>query len=461
MLDFKFPDVGEGIHEGTIVKWRVKQGDEVKSDQVLVEIETDKAIVEIPSPRSGTIAKTFHKENEVVKVGESLVIITDKGERFEAQAEKIVPVPVSNGISATSVPSVSSAPPSAPADKGPGVVGSIDASNTEIPAATTSARAGISASNISGRPQATTQKILPATRVLATKLGVDITQIKGSGPNGMITDSDVLAKQKGGIVSAPGPFSSPQPALASARVFPGPVTRAPYKGIRKAIGDNMTKSHTHTVPVTHFDTIDVTKLIARRESEKPQAQAKNIKLTFLAYIVKAVTETLKEFPALNSELDESTQEIVNKNYYNIGIAVDTDDGLYVPVIKDTDQKDIFTIAQEITALAEKARTKKLAPQEMKDGTFTITNYGSIGGDFATPVINYPEVAILGIGKMKDAFIIDTAPNSVPTNLPSAEAVPSIRQTKTMGLALTFDHRLIDGATAARFVNAVAQKLQFN
>lgn len=437
MLDFKFPDVGEGIHEGTIVKWRVKEGDEVKSDQVLVEIETDKAIVEIPSPRAGIISKTFHKENEVIKVGESLVILTDKGELFEATPEQsggAIPVSTSNASEV-------------PADKGPGVVGSIDASNKEIPAAKistapTSSSSEISASSASGRPQATTQKILPATRSLATKLNVDITKITGSGPNGMITDIDIMSVAS--IKS--GPSSQTSSAAPSPKTFSGPVTRTPYKGIRKAIGTHMVESHTHTVPVTHFDTVDVTRLIAKRESEKPQAQAKNIKLTFLAYIVKAVTDTLKEFPAFNSELDEASQEIVNKNYYNIGIAVDTEDGLFVPVIKNADQKDILSIAQEIIDLAEKARTKKLTPEEMKNGTFTITNYGSIGGDFATPVINYPEVAILGIGKIRDTFILDPV-----TQQPKA--------TKTLGLALTFDHRIIDGAAAARFVNALALKLQ--
>jgi pyruvate dehydrogenase E2 component (dihydrolipoamide acetyltransferase) len=442
MLDFKFPDVGEGIHEGVIVKWRVKEGDEVKSDQVLVEIETDKAIVEIPSPRTGIIAKTFHKENEVIKVGESLVMIADKGEVYNAAMAPVVTPPTS-APATTSVPTQTPAPDS----KGPGVVGSIDASGTEIPSPLTpkiSAKAEVPA-----QKSIPAIKILPATRVLATKLGVDLTKITSTGANGMITDSDVMAAASIST-SATSTSESASHTITTApilsKTFPGPTTRTPYRGVRKAIGDNMTKSHTSTVPVTHFDTVDVTKLIEKRNQEKPQAEAKNIKLTFLAYIVKAVTETLKEFPTLNSELDEASQEIVNKNFYNIGIAVDTEDGLYVPTIKDADKKDIFTIAQEIAELAEKARTKKLTPQEMQNGTFTITNYGSIGGDFATPVINYPEAAILGIGKMKDAFIIDST-----TKQPVA--------TKTMGLALTFDHRLLDGATAARFVNMVAQKLQ--
>ncbi len=421
MLEFKFPDVGEGIHEGTIVKWRVKEGDEVKSDQVLVEIETDKAVVEIPSPRAGVIAKTFHAEKETIKVGDTLVVITDKGEAYNPTA------PTSAILPATATAAVP------PPDKGPGVVGSIDASNREIPAATPSARAEIPALNLSIQP-----KILPGTRNLALKLGVDLSTIKGSGSNGMITDADVMA------ISSVKPTST---ALSS-KTFPGPVTVTEYRGVRKAVGDHVSESHKHTVPVTHFDTLDITNLFNKREAEKAAAQAQNIKLTFLAYIVQAVTQTLKEFPIVNSELNESTEEIVTKNYYHIGIAVDTEEGLLVPVIKDADKKDLYAIAQEIVTLAEKAKSKKLTLDEMSGGSFTITNYGSVGGDFATPVINYPQSAILGLGKIRDTLALDPAnPTAAPHLI------------KTMGLSLTFDHRLIDGAVAARFMNALMSKLQ--
>ncbi len=439
MLEFKFPDVGEGIHEGTIVKWRVKEGDEVKSDQVLVEIETDKAVVEIPSPRAGIIAKTFHQEKETIKVGDTLVVITDKDEVYN-------PATTSAATSSAPATATVSVPPP---DKGPGVVGSIDASNREIPAATPSARADSSKSLPWG--QLTTQsvtssiKILPGTRNLALKLGVDLSTIKGSGANGMIIDADILSatpQRSAGVISVPVPSPS------HPKTFPGPVTITEYKGIRKVIGDHVHESHMHTVPVTHFDTLDITKLFNKREAEKAAAQAQNIKLTFLAYIVQAVTQTLKDFPIINSELNESTEEIVTKNYYHIGIAVDTEEGLLVPVIKDADRKDLYTIAQEIVALAEKAKAKKLTLEEMSGGSFTITNYGSIGGDFATPVINYPQSAILGLGKIRDTLALDPAnPTAAPHLI------------KTMGLSLTFDHRLIDGAVAARFVNALALKLQ--
>ena len=433
MLEFKFPDVGEGIHEGTIVKWRVKEGDEVKSDQVLVEVETDKAIVEIPSPKAGVIGKIFHKEQEIIKVGETLVVLVDKGETYHPAAVSQAPITQANpGVQAASGGDSKAA--ASLGEKGPGVVGSIDSSNAEIPAYKKSP-----ATPLAPTPT-TAPKILPATRMLAQKLGVDVSKISGTGPNGLITSSDVEAKRSEGTVPVPAPTSS------SPKTFAGEITRTPYKGIRKVIGDHMVTSLTKAAQVTHFDTVDVSKLVAKRESEKPAAESQNIKLTFLAYITKAVVETLKEFPIVNAELDEAAQEIVTKNFYNIGIAVDTDDGLFVPTIKDADKKDLFTIAKEITDIAEKARTKKLTPQDMSGGTFTITNYGSIGGDFATPVINYPEAAILGLGKIKDAIALDPA---------TKQAIV----TKIMGLALTFDHRIIDGATAARFVNALGQKLQ--
>ena len=443
MLEFKFPDVGEGIHEGTIVKWRVKEGDEVKSDQVLVEVETDKAIVEIPSPKAGVIGKIFHKEQEIIKVGETLVVLVDKGETYDPAAVSQAPATQAN----PGVQDVSGADSKAAAslgEKGPGVVGSIDSSNTEIPKMEIRARAQATNEN-----QNFAIKILPATRMLAQKLGVDVSKISGTGPNGLITDQDVKNAQGRGATTPQqngGAVPVPVPSPSSPKTFPGETTRTPYKGIRKVIGDHMVTSLTKAAQVTHFDTVDVSKLVAKRESEKPAAESQNIKLTFLAYITKAVVETLKEFPIVNAELDEAAQEIVTKNFYNIGIAVDTDDGLFVPTIKDADKKDLFAIAKEITDIAEKARTKKLTPQDMSGGTFTITNYGSIGGDFATPVINYPEAAILGLGKIKDAIALDPI---------TKQAVV----TKTMGLALTFDHRIIDGATAARFVNALGLKLQ--
>lgn len=450
MLEFKFPDVGEGIHEGTIVKWRVKEGDEVKSDQVLVEVETDKAIVEIPSPKAGVIGKIFHKEQQIIHVGETLVVLVDKGETYD-------PAAVSNA-SATQEksPVQATAAPAATGDKGPGVVGSIDASNTEIAPAKVPSKNPASASTSTSQTSA--PKVLPVTRMLAMKLGVDLTKISGTGANGLITDGDVRGASNTSpttpVSTASTPVATPTPATASPKTstpktFSGEVTRTPYKGIRKVIGDHMVESLTRAAQVTHVDTVDVTKLVAKREAEKPLAEAKNIKLTFLAYITKAVAETLKEFPMVNSELDESdpsSPQVIIKNFYNLGIAVDTDDGLFVPTIKDADKKDIFAVAQEIVEIAEKARTKKLTAADMSGGTFTITNYGSIGGDFATPVINFPEAAILGLGKIKDAVGID----------------PTTRQpivTKVMTLALTFDHRIIDGATAARFVNALGAKLQ--
>lgn len=412
MLEFTFPDVGEGIHEGTIVKWRVKEGDEIKTDQVLVEIETDKAIVEIPSPRAGIVAKTFGKEQEQITVGSPLVVILDKSEKYDPNGQ--------NQHSATQASQASQSHQSA---KGPGVVGSIDASGAEIPSPTEMMKKTQSAAASSS-----SKKILPSSRMLAQKLNVNLDIVTGTGPNNQITDADIIA--------------------AATKTFPGEVARIPYKGIRKVIGDHMMTSLAHTAQATHVDTIDITNLWNKRESEKAAAASKNIKLTFLAYITQAVTQALKEFPIINSEFNESAQEMVEKKFYNIGIAVDTPEGLFVPVIKNADRKSLFDIAKEITDLAQRARARTLTPQDMSDGTFTITNYGSVGGDFATAIINYPESAILGLGKIKDGIALDTSASS-----------PQVKPTKLLTLALTFDHRIIDGAAAARFVNAVAQKLQ--
>lgn len=459
MLEFKFPDVGEGIHEGTIVKWRVKEGDEVKTDQVLVEIETDKAIVEIPSPRAGIIAKTFGKEQEQIAVGSNLVAIVDKGEKYDPDAQ--------NRPSDTQAKSSKSS--TTQPQKGPGVVGSIDSSNTEIPppseiatsriappSATSSRAASHATSPQQTSPHASSsaKKILPSVRMLAQKLGVNLDTIHGTGPSDQITDADILAAANiTNVAKTAHQQSQSQESVApimphSTKTFPGEVSHIPYKGLRKVIGDRMITSITRTAQTTHVDTIDITNLWNKRESEKAAAASQNIKLTFLAYITRAVVEALKEVPMINSEFDEQAQEIIEKKFYNIGIAVDTPEGLFVPVIKNADQKSLFELAKEITDLADRARTRTLAPQDMQNGTFTITNYGSVGGDFATAIINYPESAIIGIGKIKDGISLDTSVSP-----------PQVKPTKTLTLALTFDHRIIDGATAARFVNAVAKKLQ--
>jgi len=377
--EFKLPDIGEGVAEGEILKWLVKDGDEVKEDQSLVEVMTDKVNVQIPSPKSGTVTKTLAREGEVVKVGQSILVIEVSGE----------------------APPSYSAPAEVRAD----------------PAAS----AGLQ--TVQTRGPADTVLATPATRRLARELGVDITKVRGTGPSGRVTDEDL----KGGARTA-----SPDIPTANEE-------RVPLRGIRKITAERMAKSIHTIAQVTHVDEADVTELVLLREAFKGSAEKRGVKLTFLPLIIKAVLPALKEFPYVNASLDEKTGEIVLKKYYNLGIAVDTENGLLVPVVKDADSKDIFELSAEIERLAGKAKSGELSIEEVQGSTFTITNLGSVGGLFATPIVNYPEVAILGVHKITKRPVIRDG---------------KIEARDMMYLSFSFDHRVIDGAYAARFVNKV-------
>jgi len=394
MVDVKFADIGEGVTEGTIVKWLVKEGEEIKADQAVAEIETDKAIVEIPSPKAGKILKLVGKEGDVIKVGSTLASLALQGEIVKAPetgAPEIKPVEVK------------------PLEK---------------PA------------QVSGRVLAA-----PSTRRLARELGVDISKAKGTGPGGRITDEDVRK-----VTEAPEMPETIPPEIAPHEValeIKALEERIPIKGIRKTIGERMVLSIFTAPHVVSMDEADVTELVKLREKEKKMAEEKGFKLTYLAFIIKAVTVALKQHPYLNASLDPKKNEIVLKRYYNIGIAVDTPEGLMVPVIKNADRKSIIELAQETEKLAEEARTRKIKLSDLKGNTFTITNIGSIGGLFSTPIINPPDVAILGIHRIRDmAVVIDG----------------EIKVRKILPIVLSFDHRVLDGAQAARFMNNLIDHL---
>jgi len=411
MVDIKFPDVGEGITEGTLVKWLVKIGDEIKADQAVAEIETDKAIVEIPTPKAGKVSKLFGKEGDILKVGSILATLSMPGEEIptakalekqpEIKPQEIKHVEVTPGIKQ----------PEKPSEKQP-----------EVPSSVLAA---------------------PATRRLARELGVDISKVQGSGPGGRVTDEDVKkfaeAPQKAAEAK---PSEVTQPEVAPE--IKALEERIPIKGIRKTIGERMVKSLFTAPHVVSMDEADVTELVTLREKEKKAAEEKGIKLTYLAFIVKAVTVALKQHPYLNASLDSQKNEIVLKRYYNIGVAVDTPEGLMVPVIKNADQKSIMELAKETEKLAEEARTRKIKLTDLKGNTFTITNIGSIGGLFSTPIINPPDVAILGVHRIRDmAVVIDG----------------EIKIRKILPLVLSFDHRVLDGAQAARFMNTLMEHLK--
>lgn len=385
--ELKLPDIGEGIQEGEIIRWIVKEGQRVKEYESVVEIMTEKVNVEIPSPTTGTIIKLLAREGQVVKVGEPIALIEAEG---ESPAEERPSGPEAG----------------AEVVQKPAPVQRAEAERVEILAT-------------------------PAVRKLARELGVELEQIAGTGPGGRITEEDV----RGHLGQRPQPRTEVQSSL---------IERVPLHGVRRKIAERLTKSKNIEVHVTHFDEVDATGLVALRERAKEIAQRKNVKITYLAFIIRALVPALKQYPYLNATYNEETGEFEIKRYYNIGLATDTEYGLIVPVVKGADKKDIFQLAAEIEGLAEKARTQKLELQEVQDGTFTITNIGPIGGIMATPIINYPEVAILGVHKIVKRPVVKDG---------------QIVIRDMMNLSLSFDHRLIDGAKAANFVNTLKKYIE--
>ncbi|MBI2231745.1 MAG: 2-oxo acid dehydrogenase subunit E2 [Deltaproteobacteria bacterium] len=382
--EFKFPDVGEGIAEGEIVRWLVKEGDWVKEDQDLVEVETDKAVLTLNSPYTGKIETLHGNEGEIIKVGALLTTIREEAE-------------------------TASAAEAARKDSGT-VVGSL-AEAIEVV-----------------RPVLAT----PAVRALARQMMVDLAGVKGTGPGGRITKEDV-EKAAGKIAAQPG---------AAADSY-GPVERIPLRGIRRTVAKRMAEASKHVAEVTIWEDADITELEQVRAKQREAAEQQGVKLTYLPFLIKASIAALKAHPYFNATLDEETQEIILKKYYNLGIAVDTSDGLIVFVIKEADQKSILDLARETAALAEKARLRKIDLPELRGSTFTITNYGVVGASYGTPIINHPEVAILGLGKIEDRAVVRGG---------------QIVVRKIMPLSLAFDHRVIDGVEAGRFLGVVIQHL---
>lgn len=433
VFTFKLPDIGEGIHEGEIVKWHIKPGDTVEEDQAILEVQNDKAVVEIPSPVNGKVLEIKVEEGTVTTVGTPLVSFEvegavpeqpDHGEAEPAQQETAAPAP------AAAPAAVQQAQPAAVPQAQPAAAGQIASTNRDVLA-------------------------MPSVRKFAREQGVDINTVQGTGANGKISREDILNAKAGG---------APVAAQAQAQVAPAEVDRAavadqavgpqrgaavqeervPLRGVRKIIANAMAKS-VYTAPhVTVMDEVNVAKLVELRSNMKPVAEKKGTKLTYLPFIVKAVVSGLRKFPSLNASIDDEKSEIVYKYNYNIGIATDTDNGLIVPVVFDADRKSMWTVADEIRDLASRGREGKLAPTEMKGSTFSITNIGSAGGMFFTPVINYPEVAILGTGRISEKPVVVNG---------------ELQVAPVMALSLSFDHRLIDGATAQMFVNHVKQLLE--
>ncbi|WP_017341908.1 2-oxo acid dehydrogenase subunit E2 [Halorubrum sp. T3] len=536
--EFKLPDVGEGVAEGELVSWLVAPGDRVEEDQPVAEVETDKALVEVPSSYDGTVEELFVEEGEMVPVGDVIISFRVDEEGDEAAAGADAEGDAEPASDSTDEPEPE---PDAAADEGDEEPGEPDTP--------------------SGRTFAP-----PSARRLARELGVDVAAVDGSGPGGRVSEADVRAHAESDAGSAgsggedgPEPRPTPTPtdvgsgdrtsavskrgsggsadaasttATSDAPELAGrettlatPATRkvarergvdiddvptdetrdgeafvtaeavnayadalespdestpepadvdvgagtdataatgvadaagaasgdetVPYRGVRRTIGKQMERSKFTAPHVSHHDTAEVDSLVEAREELKPTAEAKGVKLTYMPFVMKAIVAGLKEYPYLNSELREDDEEIVLKGEYNLGIAVATDAGLMVPVVDDVDEKGLFELADEVNDLASRARERKLKPAEMKGGTFSITNFGAIGGEYATPIINYPETAILGLGAIEERPVVREGADG------ASEVVPA----PTLPLSLSIDHRVVDGAVAAEFANTVMEHLE--
>ena len=428
-FQFKMPDIGEGIAEGEIVKIDIKVGDTIQEDDILFEVQNDKSVEEIPSPVSGKVLEVRVQEGTVARVGDIIVVIDDGSGPAEAAAPAAVEAPVAPAAAPTP------AAPAAPAQA------------TGVPAASNPDKLVLA---------------MPSVRQYAREKGVDITLVVPTGKGGRVTREDIdnfggapvalaapaveaaVASAPAAQVEAP---AAPAAKAEPAKPFVGSAEReerVKLTPMRKAISKAMVNSK-HTAPhVTLHDQVEVSKLWDHRKKFKDVAAAQGTKLTFLPYVVKALAVAMKKYPVLNASIDDATQEIVYKNYINIGIATDTDLGLFVPNIKDANTKSMFGIADEINALAAKAHEGKLTATDMGQGTITISNIGSVGGGWFTPVINYPEVAILGVGTIVREPVINE----------NDEIVIG----RNMKLSLSFDHRIVDGATAQKAMNELKRLL---
>ncbi len=377
-FDFTLPDLGEGITEAEIRKWLVRVGDTVQEHQPVVEVETDKAVVEVPTPRSGKVLSLPRGEGETVRVGEILLSIVEDGEEDK-------PKP----------PSVS-------------VVGELPEAEEDTP------------------PQVLAT---PAVRALAREKGISLEGIPGTGPRGSVTREDLLSA---GL------------KRGAAGDEAGEVERIPFRGLRRTIARHLLKSHQMTVCVTGMEEVDVTELWNLRVRENAGLDARGIHLTYFPFIIKAVQHALREHPYLNASVDEEGETILLKKYCNIGFAVDTAEGLIVPVLRDVEKKSVLDLAGELQSLTERARERTITLAEMKGSSFTISNFGQFGGGFATPIINYPDVAILGCGRITDKPWVVKGEIAIRKILP---------------LSLTFDHRVTDGGDATRFLSRVASYLE--
>ncbi|MCA9396019.1 MAG: 2-oxo acid dehydrogenase subunit E2 [Candidatus Omnitrophica bacterium] len=416
-MDIKIPFLADGVTSGTVVSVLIQSGDQVKKDQTILEIETDKAVAPIPAPEAGTVDSILIKEGDSVSVGQSVVRLSGGGSASAAKSEPQETKPAA----------------AAPAYE----TGARPASQPPVVASGTSVAAS------------------PTVRKVAREIGIDLSRVRGTENGGRISIHDLrdyvqyiqnLAFQQGqaSAVNAPA-AAAPAKALESIDFSKwGKVSKKPFTSLRKVIAERMSESK-QTIPhVTIFEEADITALMALRKKQLGKFEKKGVRLTLTAFIIKAVASSLKKNPIFNSSLDETAKEIVLKEYVHLGIAVDTEAGLIVPVLRDADQKSVLDIAKDLASIAEKARSRTVAVEEMKGGSFTISNQGGIGGAHFTPVINKPESAILGLGKSRlKAVVVDG----------------KIESRMMMPVCVSYDHRIIDGGDSARFIVDLTEAIQ--
>ena len=426
---FILPDLGEGIHEAQVIQVLVKEGDVVQTDQPLMEVETDKAAVEIPSPLAGKVTSIHVEAGQTVNVGDVMVTFDSDGQ--------VAPPPAP-----TATPAAAPVTPPAPA-----------VATTEVASSgAAGAPSTVASPAKAGRPAKVAAS--PAVRRRAKELGIDLTTIQGTAPGGRVTQADLdSAASAGAPAAAPAPTQATAPAPAVSMPpgseLPdftkwGPIRREPITQIRKTIANQMVRSEAISVHVAHHDLADVEMLEQLRQDHNLHRREGDPKLTLLPFVIKAIYAAMKRYPAFNSSFDHVNNEVIYKDYFHFGIAVDTPRGLVVPVIRDVDRKSIRDLAAELIGIGENARQATFKIDELRGGTFTITNIGSLGGIVSTPIINYPEVAILGLGKAEHKAVVV-----------GKEVVARY----TLPLNLSFDHRVIDGADAARFVGEIKSYLE--
>jgi len=448
--EFKLPDLGENISSGDVVTVFVSEGDVIRPGQALLEVETDKAVIEVPCPPGGRIAQVLVKKGDTVKVGQTLVVLDAPGAPGAAK-------PATPAVQPAAAPAAAVQPAAAPAAA---------VQPAAAPAAAVQPAAAPAAVQplVASRPQpvvaeaheppaaaatATVDPAGPAVRRLARELGVDLARVKGSGPSGRIVREDVIAavRQSSAQAAAPsrgGSRARPASGGGADRDDWGPVRREQLSRMRKTIAANMVRSVSTIPHLTNFDDADVTELEHLRKASAQEYAKSNVKLTALGFVIKAVSLSLRQHPEVNSSIDLEKGEIIYKDYVNIGLAVDTPRGLVVPVLRDCDTLSIPQLAQAVAETADKAKNAQYGLEDLRGGTFTISNLGAIGGTYSTPIINWPEVAILLVGRSRKLPVVRD---------------DRIEARLMMPLSLSYDHRVIDGAAAARFLKEVIGYLE--